>query len=426
MPRLSKLPNGLSLVVAPVKGTKAATFLVLLPIGSRYEPAKISGASHFVEHLMFKGTTKRPTTLDISRELDAVGAQFNAFTDKDRTGYWVKIDAAHQEKALDILSDMIFHSKFEAAEVAKEKGVIIEEIRMYKDNPRSAAELLFDNLMFGAAHPLGRDIAGTEKIIKAVTRDELFGYYKSAYAPNNLVLAAAGNINKKTMALIREYFGAPKAAKTTLTKEKFARFFWSKKSKPMAARLAAEKRKVDQAHVFIGYPGLKITDPKRNVLAVLLNILGGNMSSRLFVEVREKRGLAYRVHADAVSYRDAGGVVINAGLNPSRLKEAIAVIVAQCARLAKQNVSAKELADAKSNLAGQLALSMEDSSAQASWFASKFWFEKNLASYEEEIRKLKKVTASQVLKLAKEIFKEKEMRLAVISPFDKKEVAKLL
>lgn len=397
----------------------------MVPVGSRYETVKLGGASHFVEHLMFKGTNKRPTTLHISRELDAVGAQFNAFTDKDKTGYWIKIDAAHQEKALDILSDMLFDSKFDHDEVAREKGVIIEEIRMYKDNPRSAAELLFESLMF-KDNPLGRDIAGTERGIKAMSRDELFGYYREAYAPGNMVLVAAGNINKKTAELIKKYFGAIRPFRAKLAKDKYEKFAWPEKSLTQSARISAETRKIDQAHIFIGYRGIKNTDKKRYALAVLLNILGGNMSSRLFVEVREKRGLAYRVHADAYALRDCGAVVIDAGLNPARLKEAIAVIASECDKLARENVTAKELADSKNNIIGQMVLAMENSSTQANWYASKFLFDNVMSDPAKEIIALKKVTADQVRSLAEEIFKPEERRVGAVSPLSKDAFLKLV
>jgi predicted Zn-dependent peptidase len=424
MYKIAKLKNGLKCITVPVAGTRAVTFLAMVPVGSRYETMKLGGASHFVEHLMFKGTKKRPTTLHISRELDAVGAQFNAFTDKDKTGYWVKIDAAHQEKALDILSDMLFDSKFDKDEVAREKGVIIEEIRMYKDNPRSASELLFESLMF-KYNPLGRDIAGSEKGIKAMSRAELYGYYRDAYAPGNMVLVAAGNINKKTTVLIRKYFGSVRPARASLVKDKYKKFAWPKKTLPKLSRVAVETRKIDQAHIFIGYRGVKNTDKKRYALAILLNILGGNMSSRLFVEVREKRGLAYRVHADGYSFRDAGAVVIGAGLNPARLKEAIEVIAAECGKLTRENVSAKELNDSKNNLIGQLILAMENSSTQANWYAAKYLFDDKMGDPSKEIAALKKVTIGEVRNLAAEIFRPEERRIGAVSPLNKKAFLKL-
>ncbi|MDD2758379.1 MAG: pitrilysin family protein [Patescibacteria group bacterium] len=423
MPKVKTLKNGLNFVSVPVGGTKAATFLVMVPVGSRYENKKINGASHFVEHLMFKGTAKRPTTLHISRELDAVGAQFNAFTNKDYTGYYIKIDGAKRALALDILSDMLFNSKFEAEEIAKEKGVIIEEIKMYEDNPSMAVDRLFDALMFGD-RPLGWDIAGTINGIKKMSRAELWKYYKDAYAPANMVLVAAGNIGKDINKLAQKYFGVTRAT-AKIGKDDYIKFNWSGK-KSLAQRVSAQKRKIDQAHVLIGFPGLKYNDPRRYAIAVMLTILGAGMSSRLFVEVREKRGLAYRIRASSFAHRDVGAVTISAGLDVGRLKQAFDVIFAECAKITAQLVSKKELEDAKNNLAGTLALTMEDSSAQADWFAEKFWFASKVETYEEALKKIKKVTLGEVKKIAAQIFKPEQARVAVISPLDKTKIVKLL
>ena len=421
MHKIKKLNNGLTVIEAPISGTRAITFLCLVPVGSRYEHKKISGASHFVEHLMFKGTLKRPNALDISRELDAVGAQFNAFTDKDRTGYWVKIEADKQELALDVLSDMLFNSQFKSDDVKREKGVIIEEIRMYEDNPRAAVELMFDRVMYGG-HQLGWDIAGSVKGIRAMSRDDLYNYYKAVYVPGNMVLVAAGNVNAKTNKLIKNYFGAELKRMRKIAKDDYIKFD-PKKFK--TKKVEAQKRKMDQAQIIIGYPGLRQTDPRRYELAVMLNILGGGMSSRLFTEVREKRGLAYSVRADAAAYRDTGAVCVLAGLDPKRLSEAVAVINAECERMVKESVTQKELEDAKNNLAGHMALAMEDSSAEANWFAGKFWFDDKIVDWNEEIKKIRQVTANDVKKIAAEIFKSAERRAAVISSLSKNAAIKI-
>lgn len=425
MHQTRKLKNGMTVITVPVAGTKAATILVLVPVGSRYENKKIGGASHFVEHLMFKGTKKRPTSLDISRELDAIGAQYNAFTYKDYTGYWIKTEGGKKKIAFDVLSDMIFNSVMDSEEVKKEKGVIIEEIKMYEDNPTMAIDNLIDRALFGD-HPLGRDIAGKKEGIAAISRAELWNYYKSAYVPKNMVLVVAGNAGKDAMKLAKKYFGSRKPAAAKITKEKFVKFAWPRAAVPPKSRLCAEKRAIDQAHVMIGYPGIKITDRRRYALSVMLNILGGGMSSRLFVEVREKRGLAYMVRAGNFSHRETGGVYVQAGLDVKRLREAFKVINQECAKIAAVPVTKKELEDAKNNLAGHLALAMEDSSAQANWYAGKFWFEGKLRTYEEEIKNLRRVKAEEVRRLAGEIFRDKERRVAVISPLTKDEIVRMM
>jgi predicted Zn-dependent peptidase len=410
-------------VSVPVKGTKAVTVLVLVPVGSRYETKRLNGVSHFVEHLMFKGTKKRPTTLDISRELDAVGAHFNAFTGKDYTGYYVKINAGKQQLAMDVLSDMLFNSKFEETEVKKEKGVIMEEIKMYKDDPMSAVEDVSEKLMFGD-HPLGRNIAGPIAGIKKMSRDDLYKYYRDAYAPKNMVVVVAGAINEKTRKMAEKYFGQYRAS-AKIGKDDFEVF---KKFTPAgpAKRLGVEKRKIDQAHVIISYPGLKKDDPKKYAMAVLTNILGGGMSSRLFVQVRERRGLAYRIRSEAVNYRDTGAVIISTGLDQNRLSEAFKTIDNEIKRFTIEPVSDKELADAKSCLIGHLTLAMENSQNQAQWFAENFWFGKKIEIFEEAMAKLKKVTAREVLSLAKQIFTPAFRRVAVISAKSKSQVFKTL
>jgi predicted Zn-dependent peptidase len=425
MYKTEKLKNGLNCVYVPVAGTRAVTFMVLVPIGSRYETKKLGGASHFVEHLMFKGTKKRPTSLDISRELDSVGAQFNAFTNKDYTEYYIKINSSKSELALDILSDMLFNSCFDAEEIKKEKGVIIEEIKMYEDNPSFAVENIYEQLMFGD-HPLGRGIAGTIKGIKNITRDELYDYFLRAYRPENMVLAVAGNIDRNIQKLIKKYYFIPKKNISKISKDNYQQFNWPKKSLPLEKRVKVQKRKIDQAHVIIGYPGIKITDLRRYALAVMMNILGGSMSSRLFVEVREKRGLAYKIRASAFSHRDVGGLQIESGLDTKRLAEAFATINNECEKMRNFEVSKKELNDAKNNLAGSLALSMEDSSTQASWYALKYWFENDLNNYQAEIKKIRQVTASEIKKLAHELLCPSKRRFAVISPFEKKDIIKFI
>mgnify|MGYP001591395168 CR=1 FL=1 len=426
MPKLTKLKNGIKLLVVPVNGTKAVTVLAMFPIGSRYEHKKISGVSHFVEHLMFKGTARRPTTLDISRELDAVGADYNAFTYKDFTGYYVRIDADKKELAFDMLSDMIFNSKMDAAEVAKEKGVIIEELRMYEDNPTMFVELLFDRTLFGD-HPLGWDIGGSVKTVTKITREEIYNYYRNHYFPANMLLVVAGRTNPKSAReLVEKYFVKPvKVPNKKFTVADYKKHNWPAKTPGLNVRVGVKTQKVDQAHVILGWPGFKNNHPDRFAATILLNILGGGMSSRLFVEVREKRGLAYMVSAGAMGFRDIGGIYVQAGLNADRLEEALQVIKTEVNKIKTTPVSRKELADAKSNIIGHLALAFENSNVQAEWYAKRFLFEGRLTAPEELIKKLKKVTAKEVRQVAQKYLDFKKMRLAVIGSLSKNEVAKM-
>ena len=425
MYKLSKLKNGANLISIPVPGTKAITVLALFPVGSRYETDKLAGASHFVEHMLFKGTSKRPSTQLISRDLDAAGAEYNAFTGKDYTGYYVKIESGQQELAFDLLSDMIFHSLFETEAIEKEKSVIVEEIRMYQDNPAMHIDSLFDQLVF-AGNTLERDIAGSVQTVNAVSTADLRGYYEHAYCPSNMVLVVAGAVKEAQLKKDLKYFLAIDGVKKTFNHDEYGKFAWSKELLPAEKRVAVQERVVDQAQVIFGFPGLPHNHPDRFALSVLLNILGGTMSSRLFEEVRNKRGLAYVVRSVSGGFRDTGVVQIQAGLNPARLAEAVAVIKEELRKIALAPVTAKELADAKNNFAGRTVLSLEDSSAVADWFAKQFWFADKIETPDQSLAKIKKVTAADVLRLARKIFDWQQVRVAAIGPMKKGDVVKLL
>ncbi len=430
MYKISKLKNGITLIKSPIKGAKALTVMAMFPVGSRYEEKRMSGSSHFVEHMMFKGTKKRPTHLEISRELDAFGAEYNAFTSKDYTGYYIKTGEVNMEKAFDWLADIVFHSTFAAEEVEKEKGVIVEEVRMYEDNPLMAVDNLFERAMFGD-HPLGWDVGGTPETVRGVSREDLWNYYKHYYFPGNMVLVVAGNINEKKLTKSLKPFMAVDSSLFTgkdskKLKQQFTKFAWKKESAPLAERVLASERKLDQAQVMLGFPAFDYNHKDRYALSVLLTILGGGMSSRLFVEVREKQGLAYMVNASASSFADVGVATVSAGLDPSRLKAAIAVIKQELEKIKKEKVSAKELIDAKNNIAGRTELSMENSSSQAQWFAKQFWFADKMQTYEQVNKKIKAVTAADVQRVAARIFDWSQMRMAFIGPMSKEKVLELL
>ncbi len=429
MYKISKLKNGITLITVPVAGTRAATVMAMFPVGSRYETKKLSGASHFVEHMLFKGTSKRPTAQDISRTIEAYGADYNAFTNKDFTGYYITINGDDQEVAYNLLSDMIYHSKIEEPEVEKEKGAIVEELRMYKDNPVMAIDQLFEEVTFGDC-PLGWDIGGTEETVRGLSRQELWQYYQKHYSPRNMVLVAAGNIRKAQMKKLVGYFGnqvAPtKAEKFAFYKKGFTPFHWPAGTVPLEKRVAVHEKKVDQAQMMLGFPGIPDNHPDRFAVSILLNILGTGMSSRLFVEVREKRGLAYTVHAGSALYRDAGTLYVQAGLDPARFPEALAVIKTEIMRMTTEPILEQELRNAKTSMAGSLALRLESSNFQAQWYAKEFVFAPRIETPEYMIAQLKKVTIKEVQRVAKKLFVPPAMRLAVIAPFSKSHVLKML
>lgn len=417
----SKLKNGITLITVPVKGTSATTVLCMFPVGSRYEDQKISGASHFVEHMLFKGTKNRPTSQEITRTFDAVGAQYNAFTSKEYTGYYVKIAGAKQGLAFDILADMIFNSTFKLEEVEKEKGAIVEELRMYKDNPLMDIDDTFETLMFDG-NPLGWNIGGTEDTVRSVTRDELWDHYERHYSPRTMALVVAGAIDKKKIKQFIRHFSeqsVPKQASSfSFYKTGYEPFKLTSK-KSLAERVIVKEKKVDQAQLMLGFPALAHNHPDRYALAILTTVLGGGMSSRLFTEVRERRGLAYVVKCDTTSFRDAGVLTVKAGLDPARLPEALKVIRAELQKIVHEPITAKELVDARNYLTGHIALQLEDSFNEANWYAERFLFAKKIETFDEMSRQLKKVTVKAVQKVAQKLINEDEMRVAAIGSFTK-------
>lgn len=429
MYRLSKLKNGITLISIPLRGTRAATILAMFPVGSRYETKALSGAAHFVEHMLFKGTLKRPEAIDISRTLEAAGADYNAFTNKDYTGYYVKIAGDKQEIAYDLLSDMIYHSVLKAEEVEKEKGAIVEELRMYKDNPSMAVDLLADELNFGNT-PLGWDIGGTEATVRGLSQEALFSFYQTHYSPKNMVLVVAGNTTSAQLKKLTAAFAEKRAPAVShpfsFYKNNFQKFSWSKKPGSLASRVLVHEKKVDQTQVILSFRGIPNNSPDRFALSAMLNILGSGMSSRLFIEVREKRGLAYMIRSGSSTYRDCGVSYIQAGLDPSRLGEALQVIKGEVLRLASEPVTARELADCKSSISGRLALHMEDSSSQAEWFAKQHIFNTKMETPEDIVRQMNKVTIKDVQKIAQKLLHWDEMRLAAIGPLTKEQVIKLI
>jgi predicted Zn-dependent peptidase len=371
---------------------------------------------------MFKGTTKRPTSAEITRLLDSVGAQYNAFTSKEFTSYYVKIAGIEQEIAFDVLSDMISNSEFKPEEVEKEKGAIVEELRMYKDNPLMDIEEVFENVMF-EDHPLGRDIGGSEDTVRGVSRQELFEFYQKHYSAKNMVLVVAGAIDAKRMKKFLAYFAeqpSPKKATTPLYYKKHLHpFLWPKEKLELAHRVNVKEKKVDQCQVMLGFPSVKMYHPDSIATDVLATILGGGMSSRLFTEVREKRGLAYMVNASTTKYRDTGVIYVRAGIDPSRLQEALQVIRDELHKIAEHGVTEIELKDAQNFLIGHMALELEDSFNQANWFAEKYLFAPKIETYDQVVKKVKQVKLHQINRLARHLFKTEDMRVAAIGPFTK-------
>lgn len=405
------LSNGMRAHLLPFSGTEAVTVLVLVKVGSRYEEPEINGASHYIEHLMFKGTKRRPTTLDISRGLDAVGAEYNAFTGKDYTGYYITMEAGKLPLAVDMLHDMIFHSKYDKTEMDRERGVIIEEINMYHDNPMMHVEELIEQTMFEGS-TLGWDIAGSPETMRSMTRDAVIAFRDAYYAPERMVIGVAGKVSKDTRALLEKTFG--KVKPKPMAKE-FAPFVPLKPSKTTRCRV--QYKDVEQLQVALGFPSFGVQDKRNSAVSLLASILGGTMSSRLFISVRERKGLCYFVRAENGTYDDTGAFLIRSGLDKSRLPEAMKTILAEVEKIKKTGVTPRELKEAKDNFRGRILLRLEESSNRADWYARQELILGKALTPEERMKEIDAVKAADVKKVANEILDLSKMTAAAIGPF---------
>ncbi len=418
------LPNGVRVVLAPLKDTQTVTAIALFGVGSRFETKELNGSSHFIEHLMFKGTEKRPNSLAISKELDAVGAEYNAYTGKDHTGYYVKVNYEQLSLALDVVSDMLFHSKFDQEEMEREKKVIVEEIHMYRDNPMMYVDNLLEQIMF-APSSLGWDIAGDAETVLAFDRDAVIQYKLSHYRPENTVVGIAGNFDiekarEEVQKLFSQFPDAP--AGSSLPKyEPFAQIISS------SSRVLTHFKETEQVQIALGWYGRKYLHPDSYALSVLSNILGGTMSSRLFISVRERLGLCYYIRATHQPYQDTGNFYIQAGLDKNRIKEAIPAILKEIENIKREGITDSELQRAKDNTKGRMAIQLEDSENMVSWYSTQEILTGNMLTPEEKLAKIYAVTGEDVKRVAHEIFQDSAMHLAVIGPYhDSKDFEELL
>ena len=415
-----ELKNGLPIILVPKKESQSVAVFLIYKVGSRFEKAKKDfGLSHFIEHLMFKGTRKRPTTLDISKELDSIGADFNAYTSKDHTAYHIKANAENLDLACDILSDMLNNSLFKAQEIAKEKGVILEEIKMYEDQPIQYAEILCEENLFKGSD-LEHNIAGTREAIKNTSRKEILNYLHKYYAPQNAVLVVVGKINKKIKKILNKYFSC----------QGFGKKFYNSNIMPFALkqkelRISLNYKKTNQAHLALGFPAYSYFHPDLYAFYLLAIILGGNMSSRLFTEVREKQGLCYYIRAQADVYEDTGDLMIRSGLDITKLDKALQIIFKNLREIKAKGITTEELAKAKKFVKGRLTLQLEELNDVADFYGREFILAKRILTPEQKIGEIMAVTKKQVNKVARDILRKEKLNLVLIGPFkDKKQILK--
>jgi len=414
-----RLKNNLPVFLIKMPQSKTATVLVMYRTGSKYEDRKTSGLSHFLEHMFFKGTEKRPNTLVLSAELDSIGAEFNAFTSKEYTGYYVKTPKNKIGVAVDVLSDMLTDSKFDSEEIEREKGVIIEEMNMYEDNPRMHIEDVFESCLYGDT-PAGWDTIGFKENILGFKREDFIKYFNSQYGTKSMAIFLAGNFSEKEIKKTLEdgFFKVPKNNYKNKVK------VIEKQNKPT---LKIKKKKTDQITLSLGFRAFPANHKDETALKLLSIILGGSMSSRLFIELRERRGLAYFVRASTEFYTDSGYIVVSAGVPKIKLEESLQVILSEYQKLKEELVDPKELKRAKDLLAGKIIVGMEGTDDFTSWYGQQFITRNKFLSPEETLKNFKKVSAQDIQRVAKKLFNNNGLNLAIIGDIkDNKKISNIL
>jgi len=403
------LPNGLRVLTADMPQAKSVACFVMLAAGSRYETKETNGIAHFAEHMFFKGTERRPSARDIAGEIDSIGGEFNAFTGKEYTGYYVKCAAEHRDVALDVLVDMLRHSKFDPEEIEREKGVIVEEMNMYYDTPRDYLEGVYDELLYGD-QPLGWDIIGTKETVRAAKRETFLDYLDRWYRAHRMVAGVAGAVGDDIVPRLEGLLGdVPDGAAATI-----APATWEQ-DRP---RVRIHTKQSDQAHIRLGVHSYPLDHPDRYALSVLATVLGGGMSSRLFSEVRERRGLAYYIYGFNQGYTDTGTLFAQGGVDISRIDEAVSTVVREFGRIAAEPVSEDELDKAQAFSKGRLVLSLEDPRGTILFGLRSEVLEGRTREPDEVLAGIEAVTREDVQRVAQDIIRQDRLNLAVIGPFD--------
>jgi predicted Zn-dependent peptidase len=404
------LANGLRVLTAPLPHAQSVACFVMLAAGSRYERAENRGIAHFAEHMFFKGTERRPTSRDLTSLVDGIGGEFNAFTSKEYTGYYVRCAGADRNTALDVLLDMLRHSKFDPEEIDREKGVILEEMNMYMDTPRDHIGAVYENLMFGDT-PLGWETLGTKETVKDANRETFMDYIDEWYTPDRMVIGVSGMVGSDLDSMLEGLLGD---MSTNGPRQPAAAVL----DRPHGPRVSVFHKDADQAHLILGVPSYSIDHPDRYALQLLSAVLGGGMSSRLFIEVRERRGLAYYVHGVNHSYTDAGSLYAQAGVDIKRIDEAITVIVDQFKRMADERVPDDEFEKVRSMVKGRFVLRTENPQGLIMYGLNREVLEGKTLEPEELLAKIDEVTAEEVQRVAQDLIAREQLHLAVIGPFD--------
>jgi predicted Zn-dependent peptidase len=409
------LSNGMRLVSVPMPSLNSVTVLAMVNVGSRYEDPKLAGISHFLEHLPFKGTKKYPSSLELAEAVDGVGGKHNAFTGKEYTGYWVKVASDKLELALDIVSDLLLQPLLPPQEIEKERGVIIEEINMYEDEPRAKVANLFDELVYQGSGLQG-DVIGTKETVGGITLDDFKRHYQQWYAPQHVVVGVAGGVDQVDLVQKVEQAFSKGEERTGGGQQSFGL------PEQQSPRVHVFRKETEQAHFFLGYPSVSRKDPARWAQSIFATLLGGNSSSRLFNEIREKRGLAYYAYASMDLYHDAGSLYALEGVAIGKVEEAIKVTLDEFGRAASgEIITDKAVAAAKEYLIGKTTLDLEDSASMASFVVRKALLDGKAETVEDAIQKIKAVTVEEVKHVAARILNPQKLNLSLIGPFEDQE-----
>jgi predicted Zn-dependent peptidase len=412
--RRTILSSGLRIITEEIPTTRSVSLGVWVGIGSRDETPAMSGASHFLEHLLFKGTHKR-TAMQISAEIEAVGGETNAFTTKEYTCYYARVLDADLPLAMDVLCDAVADSLLEPPDVETERGVILEEIAMHEDEPGDEVHDVFTEAIFGD-HPLGRLISGTEESITPMTRSQIHSFYRRRYTPPNIVITAAGNLQHAAVVrLVRKALAGSALDSGTAVPADLRP--GTKRVRTQKPHTVVRNRDTEQAHVVVGGVGIGRSDDRRFALGVLNNVLGGGMSSRLFQEIREKRGLAYSVYSYSSQYADAGLIGVYAGCAPGKVEEVLDLIRSELDRVAATGITSEEIARGKGMVKGSYVLGLEDTGSRMSRIAKSELLYGELMSVDDLLARVDAVTADEVNAVAADLLAQR-MSLAVVGPFD--------
>ena len=412
----TKLKNGLTIITTPIKGSPSVTVLVMVHTGSKYETKEINGLSHFLEHMCFKGTIKRPRAIDISIELDSIGSQSNAFTAQEFTGYYAKAHPSHFSKVLDVVSDIYLNPVFDINEIEKEKGVIVEEINMYEDMPQQQVVIAFMELMYGD-QPAGWNIAGTKENVKKMTQKDFLDYRKTHYVAKGTTVLVSGNFNEKKA--IQEITKAFDHIPTSKKGNKI-----SVVEKQLAPEIKIKHKETDQTHIVLGVRTYDAKNKKNYALSVLNTILGGGMSSRLFQKLREEMGVGYYARSRTDEYTDHGYLAVFTGVDTTRVREVIEVVIEELKKLSNEKVLDTELKKAKDFMIGNMYLGLESSDALAEYYAMQDIMRDKILTPFELSEKIQKVTAREVMQIAKEIFTNERLNMAIVGNIQNKEELK--